>query len=71
MLEQACRDFAVDVAQSAMIGDSDADIRLGRAFGLTTIQLRLDGSRPNHGADFLAADLVEAADWLLNRPRRS
>jgi len=68
MLEQACRDFAVDIAQSVMIGDSEADIRMGRAFGLAIIQLRLDDSRPNHGADYLAADLAEAADWLLKRP---
>ena len=71
MLEQACRDFAVDLVRSAMIGDSDVDIRLGRAFGLTTIQLRLDGNRPDYEADFLAANLAEAADWLLNRPRPS
>ncbi len=70
MLEQACVDFSVNVPESVMIGDSDVDIQLGRTFGLTTVQLRLNENRPAYGADFLAADLAEAAEWLLSRRRR-
>ncbi|MBQ6470339.1 MAG: HAD family hydrolase [Victivallales bacterium] len=65
MLRQACRDFAIDVAHSAMIGDRIADIQMGRSFGLTTVQLRLTGSsQADHGADLCVSTLPEAVPFL-------
>ena len=75
MLRQASRDFAVDVACSAMVGDRIGDIKMGRAFGLTTVQIRLPGSsQPDHGADLCVATLPEAVPFLTqltNHPCRS
>jgi len=65
MLRRACRDFPVDIAHSAMVGDRIADIQMGRSFGLTTVQLQLPGSsQPDHGADFRVATLPEAIPFF-------
>ncbi len=66
MLEQACAQFEVDLARSAMVGDRAGDIEMGRNFGLTTVQIRLDPERmPDCGADFTAASIPEAVPFLL------
>lgn len=39
MIEQACRDFAIDMENAFMIGDRASDIKLGQNAGLTTVLL--------------------------------
>ncbi|MBR0459380.1 MAG: HAD family hydrolase [Victivallales bacterium] len=66
MLRQACAQFEVDLTRSAMIGDRAGDIEMGRAFGLTTVQIRLNPEKtPDCGADVSFASLAEAVPFLL------
>lgn len=52
-----------------MVGDRHYDIAGGKAFGLATAGLRLgyaeDGELEAAGADFIAADIAELCDYLL------
>jgi D-glycero-D-manno-heptose 1,7-bisphosphate phosphatase len=45
MLIRAAAEHSFDVAESVMIGDSDADVMAGRAAGAATILLRAGGGR--------------------------
>ena len=65
MLKQAANDFPVDMARSFMIGDAPTDIQAGKRFGIKTIQILADKSRPSE-ADYQAASLLEAASILEN-----
>jgi D-glycero-D-manno-heptose 1,7-bisphosphate phosphatase len=69
-LRAADDDPAIDLASSAMVGDSISDIEAGARLGMTTVLLGeapplADGAaaRPDH----LAPTLAEAVDWLLLR----
>ena len=65
MLEQACMKYAVDLAHSAMVGDSQADIDMGKAFHLKTVQIRLAGlNKPDAKADYTAESLEKAFTYL-------
>jgi len=65
MLEQACAKHAVDLQRSAMVGDSKADIEMGRAFKLRTVQIRLPGlNKADANADFTADSLENAYGYL-------
>ncbi len=69
MIEEAVRDHGIDPAKSWMIGDKDIDIACGRAAGCRTI-LVLTGYGEKHrgcGADFIAANVAEAARRILTR----
>lgn len=69
MLEQALRDFPIDLPQSWLIGDSTRDIQAGRTLGLRTI-----GVKTGHGKahfphqiapDYLVNDFLEAAQLIV------
>lgn len=72
MLLQAQSDFpALDFAQAAIVGDSPSDIQAGRALGLKTILLSSVGTgaeSASSDADFVVADLGEAASLLTQNP---
>ena len=53
MLLKAAKDFNLDLASSFMIGDSDNDIKAGKAAGCNTLKIETDG------------DLLEAIDFIL------
>lgn len=64
MLEQACAEHRIDLARSIMVGDSQQDIEMGKAFGLRTVQLRLAGlDKGDFGADLLVSTLPEMLDF--------
>lgn len=64
MLEQACSDHRIDLARSIMVGDSQQDIEMGKAFGLRTVQLRLKGlEKEDFHADLLVSTLPEMLDF--------
>lgn len=66
MLEQACREFDIDLTRSAMVGDSSADIEMGKAFGIKTVQLRLpEKDKKDAGADMAVEKLPDALDFLM------
>ena len=69
MVLEAAREHALDLARSYMIGDSDRDIEAGRRAGLAANVLVLTGKGREQLArcqpDFAAANLAEAANWIL------
>ena len=69
MILEAAREHGLDLPRSYMVGDSDRDIESGRRAGLAANVLVLTGKGREHRAccepDFIAANLTEAADWIL------
>jgi D-glycero-D-manno-heptose 1,7-bisphosphate phosphatase len=70
MIEDAVRQHTVDLTRSVIIGDKESDIECGRNAGMTAVLVRTGygGSQETQigaRADFVAADLAEAADWIL------
>ena len=76
MIEEAAREFGIDLATSFIIGDKLIDVEAGRRAGCSTILLV--GERyPNKGgetaiiADNTATDLYEAVELLLKQSNHS
>jgi histidinol-phosphate phosphatase family protein len=67
MLEWAAKDFNLNLSQCWMIGDKPTDIQAGKSAGCKTIQV-LTGieKMPVYFADFVANNLAEAAEYILN-----
>jgi D-glycero-D-manno-heptose 1,7-bisphosphate phosphatase len=71
MIEEATRDHGVALEKSWFVGDKDTDILCGRAAGCRTI-LVLTGYGWQHsdcGANFIARDIVEAAQIILRETK--
>jgi len=77
MLEQARKDFDINLKESYIIGDKPEDIELGKFTGVCTI-LVLTGygeetskrdSIPKVAPNFIAKDLLEAANWICSNDR--
>jgi D-glycero-D-manno-heptose 1,7-bisphosphate phosphatase len=78
MLERAAREHAIDLHGSFVVGDRHGDIQLARRAGARSI-LVLSGygegeylwnaPKWEFQPDFVAADLRDAADWIL-RPTK-
>lgn len=69
LVEQAQREFNVDLRRSFFVGDSTTDLQTGRNAGLRTVLVRTgyggqDG-RYDAQPDFTAEGLPEAVDWIL------
>jgi D-glycero-D-manno-heptose 1,7-bisphosphate phosphatase len=68
MLLEAAVDFGIDLGASYMIGDKSADIECGRRAGASAILVRTGyGADQECEADFTAAGVVEAIQWVLER----
>lgn len=70
MIEQAARDFGIDLAASFMVGDQLSDIETGRRAGCRTVLVAGADGKPGAAeakvmASHIAADLHAAAEWLL------
>lgn len=73
LVERAVADHGIDPAASWLVGDSERDIRCGRAAGVGTRILVRTGNGRAHGArlsegdllQHVADDLAGAADWIL------
>lgn len=59
MIERACRDYAIDMSHSYMIGDRAGDILAGQRAGLATILLE-----SGYGTEHLEADV--RPDYILS-----
>ncbi|MGE2816593.1 D-glycero-alpha-D-manno-heptose-1,7-bisphosphate 7-phosphatase [Mycobacterium heidelbergense] len=64
MLFRAAREHDLDLAESVMIGDSDADVMAGRAAGAATVLLRPGGGEAAN-ADVVVDDLAAAVRLIL------
>lgn len=72
LLEQAAAEHGIDLAASVMVGDTLRDLEAGRAVGAAAV-LVLTGkgaetAKADHGADFVAPDLLAAVRWLATKP---
>lgn len=77
MIQQACRDFLIDVPGSFLVGDRESDIVLGHGAGMTTILLEsgygiahyrgVSGVKP----DMICRDLMEAVIRICGKENNS
>jgi D-glycero-D-manno-heptose 1,7-bisphosphate phosphatase len=78
LARQAAADLGIDLTSSYMIGDKTEDVLFGMNIGAVPIlvltgaggesQTKLQGQ--NLTPAYVAADLLEAVDWILDRERR-
>ena len=78
MIEQACRDMAIDLRRSVTVGDKWLDVACGQAAGTRSILVRTgygaeQEAQPPEGAsaDVILNNLMEAAGWILRNCRDS
>lgn len=64
MFEQAAADLGLRLAETAVIGDSASDMLAAQRIGAARV---LIGSSDSGDADYFAADLAGAVEWLLAR----
>jgi D-glycero-D-manno-heptose 1,7-bisphosphate phosphatase len=78
MLERAAREHRLDLRHSFVVGDRYGDIALARSVKARAILVRTgygEGEIQWHSAkwpappDFIADNLVGAADWILRQPK--
>lgn len=71
MLLDAARDLRLDLGRAFMVGDNAKDMKAGKAAGVRTIlvdpRFRTMAQGAQKHADHVCADLLEAADWILER----
>lgn len=65
MLLEAAKDLRIDLARSWMIGDSPRDVEAGRRAGCRTVLLGSAAVAEECGAEFAAADILEAGRLVL------
>ncbi|WP_145012219.1 D-glycero-alpha-D-manno-heptose-1,7-bisphosphate 7-phosphatase [Mycobacterium marseillense] len=65
MLLRAATEHGFELTESVMIGDSDTDMRAGRAAGTATILLR-SGGGASVDADIVVDDLAAAVELILS-----
>jgi len=66
MVLEAAREFGVGLTRSFLIGDKRSDVECGRRAGIRTIQVMTGyGSEQKSPADFIARDIVEAVQIVL------
>lgn len=70
MLEEAARNFNLDLRECWMIGDSLSDIQAGKNAGCRTIHVLTGEHEPVSYADFVAIDMMGAADYILNNKNK-
>jgi D-glycero-D-manno-heptose 1,7-bisphosphate phosphatase len=73
LLLAAARDHEIDLAESWMIGDGDADLRAGRAAGCRTVLVEHPATAHRRGAEqsARAVDILAAAYLVADARRRA
>jgi D-glycero-D-manno-heptose 1,7-bisphosphate phosphatase len=71
-LREAADEFGLDLAQCYMVGDRPSDIQTGINAGTRTILVLTGAGRETLAngevkADFVAADIAQAANWILGQ----
>jgi D-glycero-D-manno-heptose 1,7-bisphosphate phosphatase len=68
LLLEAAEAHAIDLPASYMVGDRWRDVEAGRRAGCRTVFIDRGYAerRPDPPADHVAADLTDAADWILS-----
>jgi len=67
LIVQAARDHDISIARSFLVGDRWRDIAAGQQAGCKTVWIDCgyDEQRPQPPIDFVAADLLDAANWIV------
>jgi D-glycero-D-manno-heptose 1,7-bisphosphate phosphatase len=78
MLEQISAEHGIDLRRSAVVGDRYGDIELAHGVGARGVMVRTgygEGALQWHShewksqPDYIAADLAQAIDWILEQPK--
>ncbi len=78
MVEQACRDLAINLSRSYVVGDNISDMGLARNCGTKAVLVRTGHGKKvlekaagelSEPVDFVAKDLLEAAKWICARKK--
>jgi D-glycero-D-manno-heptose 1,7-bisphosphate phosphatase len=78
MIEQALKEFPVDVKRSYVVGDKYSDLEMGRRCGIPSILVETGYGKGEAAyimprkawpPDSIAADLLEAVHWILEREK--
>jgi len=69
LIQQAVKEFHIDLSQSCIIGDTTVDIKTGKNAGIRTILLKTgeagkDG-RYEVKPDYIACNLLDAVEWFI------
>ncbi len=71
MIRTACKDYAIDMKNSIMVGDRATDIMTGRNAGLISILLKsgykTDGTDEDVSPDYIMNDLRDVVDYCRER----
>lgn len=72
LLRRAAEELGFSLDEAYMIGDRDIDVLCGKAAGTTTVLVRTgygteEERKDGVKADYVAGDLVEAAEWIIRR----
>jgi len=79
MLEQAARELGLDLRNSFVVGDRHSDVEVAHCAGARSILVRTGFGEGElawraktwaHQPEFVAADLPEAVEWILQEVRR-
>ena len=72
LLKDAEKEFSIDLKKSFVVGDRKSDFEMGKNAGCRTILvLTGDGMKEKKyvKADYVAKDLLDAAEWILKNDR--
>jgi len=70
LFEKAIAKHNIDISKSYMVGDRGRDLVPARKLGLKTVHIHEEG-HPAETADYIAADLLDAAKWIVARDLKS
>ncbi len=79
LIERAVKDFGIDCNKSYVVGDRGADVEFGRRIGAKSILVLTGygkgewehfGGEWESKPDFVAEDLYEAVQWILQQENR-
>jgi D-glycero-D-manno-heptose 1,7-bisphosphate phosphatase len=66
MILEAARDLGLDTRRSCMVGDKTSDVQCGRNAGTRTVFIKTGFPfEPGCEPDFIAANMAEAVEWIL------
>jgi histidinol-phosphate phosphatase family protein len=73
MLLDAAKEFNINLKESWLVGDSDRDIKAGKAAGVTTIAVRtgLSTHTTSVKPDYWFENLTEAVSFIIDKPYKN
>jgi D-glycero-D-manno-heptose 1,7-bisphosphate phosphatase len=74
LIQQAATEHKIDLAKSFMVGDRLSDVLSGKNAGCKSLLVLTGPSSPERDiarthADYIAADLIEAAEWIVREAK--